>query len=231
MSNPNTATIEQDSKKETSSGSANQESMVVRLSSLDNMLELAGEVIIVSSNLNVLSRGIQEGTEVSRTLAENVKDLAITSSRISSDLHNLVTDVRTVGMGGLFARFRRIARDTSRRLGKAIRFELEGEDVCIDKRTSEKIYDPIAHQIRNAMAHGIEDKETRIAQGKDPVGSVTVKVRNTEINTVIDVIDDGGGIDTDTVRRKVLKMGLCMNICIFLVFLQQNRHQLLRDAV
>jgi chemotaxis protein histidine kinase CheA len=208
MSNPNTATIEQDSKKETSSGSANQESMVVRLSSLDNMLELAGEVIIVSSNLNVLSRGIQEGTEVSRTLAENVKDLAITSSRISSDLHNLVTDVRTVGMGGLFARFRRIARDTSRRLGKAIRFELEGEDVCIDKRTSEKIYDPIAHQIRNAMAHGIEDKETRIAQGKDPVGSVTVKVRNTEINTVIDVIDDGGGIDTDTVRRKVLKMGL-----------------------
>ncbi|MGD8786491.1 MAG: chemotaxis protein CheW [Phycisphaerales bacterium] len=206
MSDPNTATIEQDSK--TNSSSATQESMVVRLSSLDNMLELAGEVIIVSSNLNVLSRGIQEGAKVSRTLAENVKDLAITSSRISSDLHNLVTDVRTVGMGGLFARFRRIARDTSRRLGKAIRFELEGEDICIDKRTSEKIYDPIAHQIRNAMAHGIEDKETRIALGKDPVGSVTVRVRNTEINTVIDVIDDGGGIDPDNVQRKILKMKL-----------------------
>ncbi|MHC4537907.1 MAG: hypothetical protein ACYS6K_28590 [Planctomycetota bacterium] len=148
--------------------------MIVRLSSLDNMLELAGEVIIVSSNLNAMSREITEGAEVSRILSDNVKDLAITSSRISSDLHNLVTDVRTVGMGDLFTRFRRIARDTSRRLGKVIRFELEGVDICIDKRTSEKIYDPIAHQIRNAMAHGIEDKETRVKLGKDPVGTVTV---------------------------------------------------------
>ncbi|MBC8471312.1 MAG: chemotaxis protein CheW [Planctomycetes bacterium] len=182
--------------------------MIVRLSSLDNMLELAGEVIIVSSNLNAMSREIQEGAKVSRVLSDNVKDLAITSSRISSDLHNLVTDVRTVGMGDLFARFRRIARDTSRRLGKVIRFELEGVDICIDKRTSEKIYDPIAHQIRNAMAHGIEDKEIRVKLGKDPVGTVTVRVCNTENNTIIDVIDDGGGIDKEAVRRKVLKMEL-----------------------
>ena len=208
MSNPNTVTTEQNQKSSASPSQSTQESMIVRLSSLDNMLELAGEVIIVSSNLNAMSREIQEGAEVSRTLSDNVKDLAITSSRISSDLHNLVTDVRTVGMGGLFARFRRIARDTSRRLGKVIRFELEGEDICIDKRTSEKIYDPIAHQIRNAIAHGIEDKQTRIKLEKDPVGSVAVKVRNTENNTVIDVIDDGGGIDTESVRRKALKMGL-----------------------
>lgn len=208
MSDPNTTTIEQNLKSSTSPSQSNQESMIVRLSSLDNMLELAGEVIIVSSNLNAMSREIQEGAEVSRTLSDNVKDLAITSSRISSDLHNLVTDVRTVGMGGLFARFRRIARDTSRRLGKVVRFELEGEDICIDKRTSEKIYDPIAHQIRNAMAHGIEDKQTRINLEKDPVGTVAVKVRNTENNTVIEVIDDGGGIDTEAVRRKALKMEL-----------------------
>jgi chemotaxis protein histidine kinase CheA len=182
--------------------------MIVRLSSLDNMLELAGEVIIVSSNLNAISREMQEGLQVSRVLSDNVKDLAITSSRISSDLHNLVTDVRTVGMGDLFTRFRRIARDTSRRLGKVIRFELEGQDICIDKRTSEKIYDPIAHQIRNSMAHGIEDKETRVKLGKDPVGTVTVKVHNTENDTIIDVTDDGGGIDKEAITRKALKMGL-----------------------
>ncbi|MHC4583841.1 MAG: chemotaxis protein CheW [Planctomycetota bacterium] len=208
MSNTNTATIEQSPKSATGPATSNQESMIVRLSSLDNMLELAGEVIIVSSNLNAMSREIQEGAKVSHVLSDSVKDLAITSSRISSDLHNLVTDVRTVGMGDLFTRFRRIARDTSRRLGKVIRFELEGEDICIDKRTSERIYDPIAHQIRNAMAHGIEDKETRIKLGKDPVGTVTVKVCNTENNTIIDVIDDGGGIDTEAVRRKALKMEL-----------------------
>jgi len=208
MSDTNTAAIEQSPKSSTGPGTSIQESMIVRLSSLDNMLELAGEVIIVSSNLNAMSREIQEGAKVSRVLSDNVKDLAITSSRISSDLHNLVTDVRTVGMGDLFTRFRRIARDTSRRLGKVIRFELEGVDICIDKRTSEKIYDPIAHQIRNAMAHGIEDKETRVKLGKDPVGTVTVRVCNTENNTIIDVIDDGGGIDKENVRRKALKMEL-----------------------
>jgi chemotaxis protein histidine kinase CheA len=208
MSDTNTAAIEQSPKSSTGHSTSNQESMIVRLSSLDNMLELAGEVIIVSSNLNAMSREIQEGAKVSRVLSDNVKDLAITSSRISSDLHNLVTDVRTVGMGDLFTRFRRIARDTSRRLGKVIRFELEGVDICIDKRTSEKIYDPIAHQIRNAMAHGIEDKETRVKLGKDPVGTVTVRVCNTENNTIIDVIDDGGGIDKENVRRKALKMEL-----------------------
>ena len=208
MSDTNTTAIEQSPKSSTGPGASSQESMIVRLSSLDNMLELAGEVIIVSSNLNAMSREIQEGAKVSRVLSDNVKDLAITSSRISSDLHNLVTDVRTVGMGDLFTRFRRIARDTSRRLGKVIRFELEGVDICIDKRTSEKIYDPIAHQIRNAMAHGIEEKETRVKLGKDPVGTVTVRVCNTENNTIIDVIDDGGGIDKENVRRKVLKMEL-----------------------
>ena len=208
MSDTNTATIDKSPKSSTGHATSNQESMIVRLSSLDNMLELAGEVIIVSSNLNAMSREIQEGAKVSRVLSDNVKDLAITSSRISSDLHNLVTDVRTVGMGDLFTRFRRIARDTSRRLGKVIRFELEGADICIDKRTSEKIYDPIAHQIRNAMAHGIEDKEIRVKLGKDPVGTVMVRVCSTENNTIIDVIDDGGGIDKENVRRKALKMEL-----------------------
>ena len=128
-----TATIEKQHKKNTSAPSSEQ-SMVVRLSRLDNMLELAGQVIIVSSNLNSISREIREGAAISHILSEDIKDLAITSTRISSDLHSLVTDVRTVDMGDLFARFRRLARDTSRRLGKAVRFEVEGEDVCIDKK-------------------------------------------------------------------------------------------------
>lgn len=186
-----------------------EESMVVRMGSLDNLLELAGEVIIVSSNINAMSRQIREGRPITRQVSEDIKDLAITSSRISSDLHNLVSNVRTVGMSDLFARFRRLARDTSRRLGKAIRFEVEGEDICIDKKMSEKIYDPIAHQIRNAMSHGIEDEATRRALGKDPVGCVQVIVRSTEHSTVIDVIDDGAGIDTDRVRRKIADMNLC----------------------
>jgi two-component system chemotaxis sensor kinase CheA len=185
-----------------------EESMVVRLSRLDKMLELAGEVIIVSANLNALSHQLHEGMSVSRMLSEDAKDLAITSSRISSDLHNLVTDVRTVDMSDLFARFRRLARDTSRRLGKPIRFKLEGEEICIDKKISERIYDPVAHQIRNAIDHGIEDRETRQALGKDPVGEVTVRVRNLDNFTIIDVMDDGRGLQLDAIRRKAVEMGL-----------------------
>ncbi len=185
-----------------------EESMVVRLSRLDKMLELAGEVIIVSANLNALSHQLHEGMSVSRMLSEDAKDLAITSSRISSDLHNLVTDVRTVDMSDLFARFRRLARDTSRRLGKPIRFKLEGEEICIDKKISERIYDPVAHQIRNAIDHGIEDRETRQAVGKDPVGEVTVRVRNVDNFTIIEVVDDGRGLQLDAIRRKAVEMGL-----------------------
>ncbi|MFP4356079.1 MAG: ATP-binding protein [Phycisphaerae bacterium] len=185
-----------------------EESMVVRLGQLDHMLELAGEVIIVSSNLNAVSRNIREGQAIDRMLSDNIKDLAITSSRISSDLHNLVTDVRTVDMSDMFARFRRLARDTSRRLGKAIRFEVEGESVNIDKKMSEKIYDPIAHQIRNAIDHGIEDAATRTAAGKEAEGAVTVRVLNKENNIIIQVEDDGGGIDVAAVQRKAIQVGL-----------------------
>ncbi|MCK5173957.1 MAG: Hpt domain-containing protein [Planctomycetes bacterium] len=184
------------------------ESMAVRLSCLDNMLDLAGEVIIVSSNLNAISHDIREGTTISKDVSEDIKDLAITSTRISSDLHSLVSNVRTVTLSDLFARFRRLARDTSRRLGKAIRFEVKGEDICIDKKISEKIYDPIAHQIRNAIAHGIENEQSRVSAGKDPVGNISVRVRNLETSTIIDVTDDGGGIEEQKIRERIVEMGL-----------------------
>ena len=119
-------------KKDTQTSATNDiidESMAVRLSCLDNMLDLAGEVIIVSSNLNAISQDIREGTTISKHVSEDIKDLAITSTRISSDLHSLVSNVRTVTLGDLFARFRRLARDASRRVGKAIRFEVEGDNI------------------------------------------------------------------------------------------------------
>jgi hypothetical protein len=166
---PNATLTKPENKASSKSKSMGDESMIVKLGNLDKMLELAGQVIIVSSNLNALGRQIHQGSTISRNVADDVKDLAITSSRISSDLHSLVSDVRTVGMGDLFARFRRLARDTSRRLGKAIKFEVEGEGINIDKKISEKIYDPIAHQIRNAIDHGIESSQRRIELGKDPV--------------------------------------------------------------
>jgi len=187
---------------------ASEESMVVRLGQLDKMLELAGEVIIVSSNINAISRQLAVGAKVSKVSHDDIRDLAITSSRISSDLHCLVSNVRTVDMSNLFVRFRRLVRDTSRRLGKAVRFEVSGDEICIDKKLSEKIYDPIAHLIRNAITHGIEDEQTRTRQGKDPVGTLSIRVFSHENATVIEVGDDGGGLNQAAIRDKITEKGL-----------------------
>jgi chemotaxis protein histidine kinase CheA len=184
------------------------ESMVVQLNQLDKMLDLAGEVIIISSNLGALSRQISVGATLSATAYDDVRDLAVTSSRISSDLHRLVSNVRTVPMGHLFMRFRRLVRDTSRRLGKTVHFELHGEDVLVDKKLSEHIYDPIAHQLRNAIAHGVEDEQTRLQQGKDPVGTISLRVLEKENSTVIEVCDNGAGINPEAIRKRIVAQGL-----------------------
>ncbi len=183
------------------------ESMLVQLSSLDTMLHLAGEVIIVSANLESLNRLIQS-SKLPKELSDGAKELAYTSSRISSDLHRLVVDVRNVDLRATFARFRRLVRDTARRLGKVVHFEAEGMDTSLDKRIVERIYDPIAHQLRNCVAHGIESEEVRRARGKDSVGRVTLRVQLLETSIRIVVADDGGGVDVSRVREVAVDRGL-----------------------
>jgi chemotaxis protein histidine kinase CheA len=208
MSSSVVASVESQPKRLGAATPVSEESMVVRLGQLDKMLELAGEVIIVSSNINAISRQLTVGATVSKVSHDDIRDLAITSSRISSDLHCLVSNVRTVDMSNLFVRFRRLVRDTSRRLGKAVRFEVSGDEICIDKKLSEKIYDPIAHLIRNAIAHGLEDEQTRTRQGKAPVGTLSIRVFNHENATVIEVTDNGGGLNHAAIRDKIEQNGL-----------------------
>ena len=193
---------------DTAPNSDQRESVVVDISRLDTLLDLAGKVIIVSSDLEALRDRLEDEKGISEGICEESKDLASTASRISSDLHHLVIDVRHVSMGDSFARFRRLARDVSRRVGKPIRFEAIGGDITLDKVLSERIYDPIAHQIRNAIVHGIESSEVRSAAGKDPMGIVRLEVKSNEQLTTIEVCDDGAGIDLDAVRRVATKRGL-----------------------
>ncbi|MDD9945051.1 MAG: ATP-binding protein [Myxococcales bacterium] len=183
------------------------EGMLVNLARLDTLLELAGEVIIVSANLDSLHRMVQNDG-VPKPVADNARELAYTSSRISSDLHKLVVDVRNVGMHEMFGRFRRVVRDTARRLGKAVKFETAGEDVMLDKRIAQRIFDPIAHQLRNAVAHGIESEQARVGAGKPPVGRVSLKLEVLNTSIRITVEDDGCGVDLDRVRERVLRQEL-----------------------
>ena len=185
-----------------------RESVVVGIDRLDTLLDLAGKVIIVSSNLEALNRNLEEARDTDSEIIDQSRDLAQTANRISSDLHRLVVDVRHVDMKDLFARFRRLARDISRRVGKPLRFEVVGEEVSLDKTISEQIYDPIAHQIRNAIVHGIEGAELRESRGKDPVGLVRLEVEASEQTTTIRIHDDGNGVDLEAIRRTALERGL-----------------------
>ncbi len=188
------------------------ESMLVRGEDLDQLLTLAGEVIIASSNQGIVSKNMQSlfdnRTAVSKEIVDEIKDLATSTSTLSSDLHGLVQSIRTVDLKDLGFRARRLIREITRKTGKLVNFEVVGQETTIDKAIVEKLYDPISHQLRNAVDHGIEDIQTRKQKGKPEEGRVTLKAYNTEKETFIEIEDDGAGIDLDNLYKKGVAQGL-----------------------
>lgn len=193
-------------------GSGQTESMLVRGEHLDKLLLLAGEVIVASSNQEIAYRSLQhlasQTSGVDRDIVESAKDLAETTAIISSDLHHLVQDIRTISLKDFGFRARRLVRDSARKSGKRVRFEFEGEDTAIDKSIVERLYDPISHQLRNALDHGIENPDERGHAGKPEEGRITVRAYNTERETVIEVEDDGKGVDLERLREKGIAQGI-----------------------
>ncbi len=188
------------------------ENMLVRSEDLDQLLTLAGEVIIMSSNQGILSKGLQNLVDQKRPVDIETltiaKDLAGATAMLSAELHHLVQAIRTVNLKDLGFRFRRLVRNTSRTTGKPIAFEIIGDETSIDKAIVEKLYDPIAHQLRNAIDHGIEDMQVRERLGKPKEGKVTLNIFNTEQETFIEISDDGAGLDMESLRRKGIEKGL-----------------------
>jgi len=188
------------------------ENMLVRSEDLDQLLTLAGEVIVVSSNQSILSRGLQDAFNkqhpVDQEIVGAAKDLSGATTMLSSELHHLVQSIRTVDLKDLSFRFRRLMRNTSRLTGKAVNFDIVGVETNIDKSIVEKLYDPIAHQLRNAIDHGIEDGQTRKQLGKTPEGNITLTVYNTEQETFIEIKDDGKGVNLEALRQKAISTGI-----------------------
>ncbi len=186
--------------------------MLVRGEYLDQLLTLAGEVIIISSNQGILTRNLQNFYDRKRFIDPEIlrtsKDLSSTTSVLSSNLHHLVQSIRTIDLKDLSFRARRLVRNTSRQTGKPIQFQVEGEKTLIDKSIVEKLYDPISHQIRNAIDHGIEDVQTRKARNKSEEGVVALRIYNTEKNTIIEISDDGAGINMEALKRKAVDQGI-----------------------
>jgi two-component system chemotaxis sensor kinase CheA len=128
--------------------------------------------------------------------------------RIAGELQEGVMRIRMVPISQIFSRFPRLVRDLSRSLNKKIDLVIEGEDTELDKSVIEDLLDPLIHCVRNSIDHGIEDPEGRSEAGKEPVGTVSLRASNEGNMILIEVIDDGRGIDVDAVRKKAIDRGV-----------------------
>ncbi|MBT1247998.1 chemotaxis protein CheA [Thermosipho sp. 1244] len=171
----------------------------VDIEKLDTLMNLMGELVIARSRIIEILKKYNI-KEVDESLAQ--------LSRITLDLQNIVMKVRMVPISYVFNRFPRMVRDISKNLGKEINFVMKGEDTELDRTFVEEIGDPLVHLIRNAIDHGIETKEERIAKGKSPVGTLILSARHEGNNVVIEVEDDGRGLDREKILKKAIEKGL-----------------------
>ena len=178
-----------------------QENSSIRVDAdkLDQLINLVGELIIAAASANLIARRaqideLQESTSTLSHLVEEVRDSAL--------------QLRMVKIGATFSRFQRVVHDVAREIGKDIRLVVNGEDTELDKTVVEKIADPLTHLVRNAIDHGIEPVDVRIAHGKSAQGCVTLNAYHDSGCIVIEVIDDGGGLQRERIMAKAVERGL-----------------------
>ncbi len=180
---------------------ANSRSRHVRIDvrRLDNLMNLIGELVIARGRLTQLAGGLGD-TALSETVTQ--------SSRLITELRNEITASRMVPVSQVFDRFPRIVRDAARSVGKQVEFIAEGKGIELDRSMLDEIADSIVHLLRNAIDHGIELPEERVANGKPAVGRLTLSAIRDRSAIVIRVSDDGKGIDRDRVLARAKRDGL-----------------------
>jgi two-component system chemotaxis sensor kinase CheA len=166
---------------------------------LDNLLNLVGELIIEKDRILAQAANHQRGTNEYARL-----------SRISSDLQYSVMDVRMVQVGFLFNKFHRVVRDAAAVEDKNVTLKLEGTDTEIDRNVLQVISDSLIHLIRNSIGHGVESAEERKRLSKPSAGVITLRAMGETDSVVIEIVDDGKGLDHEKIKRKALAKGLIM---------------------
>jgi two-component system chemotaxis sensor kinase CheA len=174
---------------------------------LDGAAALVDELVIAKNALDHAAGRVAAAAGES-ALVRELGQRQASLERIVADLHSAVTDLRLVGLRGLFARFPRHARELAARLGKAVDFAVEGGEVVLDKSVVETLYEPVLHLLRNAVDHGLETPEVRAEHGKPPRAQLKLSARRSGDAVVIEVADDGRGIDTAAVRAAAAARGL-----------------------
>lgn len=186
---------------------AKETTIRVDTSRLDMVLNLSGEIGLTKNRLTCLRANILQGKtdgDTLKALDEAVSHLDL----LVGDLQNAVMKTRMQPIGRLFQKYPRLARDLARQLGKDVELLIVGEETEIDKTMIEDLNDPIVHLVRNAVDHGVESTQDRIAAGKPTKSLVKLSAMQSGDHIVIEIADDGKGMRPDTIRRKAVEKGL-----------------------
>ncbi len=178
-----------------------QEARLIRVHAdkLDQLINLVGELVIAGASASLLAQKAKD---------EAMFEATSTISRLVDEIRDGALRLRMVQIGETFNRFHRVVRDVSRDLGKDIELVITGADAELDKTVVEKISDPLTHMVRNAIDHGIESAEARVAAGKPARGRVSLNAYHESGSIVIEVADDGGGLKRDRIKQKAVAKGL-----------------------
>jgi two-component system chemotaxis sensor kinase CheA len=182
----------------------------VDISRLDHVMNIVGELIIEKTQLEALTRMLSVGSaaQQGRLASHELGKIARNLDRKLNELQKSVIEIRMVPVGQIYSKLSRTVRKLARELNKEIELVLRGEDTELDKMMVEELTDPLMHIIRNAMDHGIESADERRKKGKSPVGRVVLNAYQQGNSVVLDVADDGRGIDPERVRSVAIERGL-----------------------
>jgi two-component system chemotaxis sensor kinase CheA len=174
---------------------------------IDALMALIGELVVSKNTLPFLAN--RAGTvHGSREMSREIKDLHAVVDRLAQEMQSAIMAVRMLPVSEVFERFPRLVRDIARKLGKRVALVIEGEDTAADKNIIEVLGDPLLHIIRNALDHGIESPDEREANGKPPEARVLVRAFQDSDQVVIEVSDDGRGIDPAKIRAAAIAKGV-----------------------
>jgi two-component system chemotaxis sensor kinase CheA len=192
-------------KKE--SASSMEQTIRVEVKRLDHLMNLIGELVLGKNRLLKIYDDVEERYEGEKFL-EELNQVVSSISLVTTDLQIAVMKTRMLPIAKVFNKFPRMVRDLSRELGKQIELEISGEETELDKSIVEEIGDPLVDIIRNSCDHGIEDAATRRANGKPETGLIQLKAYNEGNHIVIEITDDGKGLDADLLRTKAIEKGM-----------------------
>ena len=170
-------------------------------------MNLIGELVLGKNRLLKIYDDVEERYEGEKFL-EELNQVVSSLSLVTTDIQLAVMKTRMLPIAKVFNKFPRMIRDLSRELGKQIDLEISGEETELDKSIVEEIGDPLVHIIRNSCDHGIEDPETRKAMGKPEKGLVQLKAYNEGNHIVVEIVDDGKGLDADMLKAKSIEKGI-----------------------